>query len=124
MSKLGLILVVLAALTTSISNLMLQSGVLRAGGFATSDRGLLADLGRLALEPLFVTGVLFYLIAALIWFRVLSTEDLASGYVILVGLTFVLVTVGSVLFFDETLSVTKLVGFIVILGGIILLANA
>jgi multidrug transporter EmrE-like cation transporter len=124
MSKLGLLLVGLSALLTVASNLMLRAGVTRAGGFALSPGSLISDLLRLARQPLFVAGVALYATAALVWFRVISTENLNSSYPLLVSLTFVLVTLGATVFFREPVSWQKVLGLGVILAGILLVARA
>lgn len=107
MSERGLLLVVLSAVLTVASNLMLRGGVTRAGGFALSPASLISDLLRLARQPLFVSGLALYATAALVWFRVISTENLNSSYPLLVSLTFVLVTLGATLFFHEPVSWQK-----------------
>lgn len=89
MTDRGMLLVGLSALLTVASNLMLRAGVIRAGGFGLSLGRLVSDLLRLARQPLFVTGLVLYATAALVWFRVISTENLNSSYPLLVSLTFV-----------------------------------
>jgi len=124
MSKHGLLLVGLSALLTVASNLMLRGGVTRAGGFALSPASLISDLLRLAHQPLFIAGLVLYATAALVWFRVISTENLSSSYPLLVSLTFVLVTLGATVFFREPVSWQKVLGLGVILAGIVLVARA
>ena len=124
MTERGLLLVVFTAVLTVASNLMLRGGVTRAGGFALSPASLISDLLRLARQPLFLAGVALYGTAALVWFRVISTENLNSSYPLLVSLTFVLVTLGATVFFHEPVSWQKVLGLGVILAGIVLVARA
>jgi len=109
---------------TVASNLMLRCGVMQAGGFGLSLRTLVGDLLGLACQPLFVTGLMLYATAALVWFRVISTENLSSSYPLLVSLTFMLVTLGATVFFREPVSRQKVLGLAVILAGIVLVARA
>jgi hypothetical protein len=88
----SLLLVGASALLTVASNLMLREGVTRAGGFALSLQRVLSDLLGLARQPLFVAGFVLYGTAAVVWFRVVSTEDLSTCYPLLVDLNFMLVT--------------------------------
>ena len=120
----GIVLVVLAALMTVASNLMLRAGVIRAGGFSLGLSTLLTDLLQLASQPLFVIGVTFYGIAALIWFRVISTESLSNSYPVLVGLTFLLVTLGAIVLFREPVSLIKILGLVLIFFGIVLISRS
>ncbi|MEW6715929.1 MAG: hypothetical protein AB1345_00265 [Chloroflexota bacterium] len=123
MSERGLLLVGLSALLTVASNLMLRGGVIRAGGFTLSPGTLISDLLRLARQPLFLTGGVLYAMAALVWFRVISTENLNNSYPLLVSITFVLVTLGATMFFREPVSWQKVLGLGVILVGIVLVAR-
>jgi multidrug transporter EmrE-like cation transporter len=123
MSNRGLFLVALAALTTVAGNLLMRGGVLNAGGLKLTGAGLFAQLFGLAKQPLFVSGVFLYGLSALIWFSVISSEQLSTAYPILVSMTFVLVTAGSVVFFHEGVSAFKAVGIIVILAGIWIVAQ-
>jgi len=123
MTSRGLLLTFAAALLTVGANLMMRSGVVRAGGLKLAGATLVPQLLRMAREPMFVGGAFFYILSALVWFSVISTEQLSTAYPILVSLTFLLVTGGSVLFFHESVSTLKAVGLLIILGGIWIVAT-
>jgi multidrug transporter EmrE-like cation transporter len=123
MSERGMLFVGLSALLTVASNLMLREGVKQAGGFGLSLGRLASDLLRLARQPLLVVGLALYAAAALVWFRVISTEKLNSCYPVLVGLTFVLVTLGATVFFHESISWQKALGLGLILTGVLLVSR-
>ena len=120
----GLLLVGLAALFTIAANLMLRGGLIRVGGFGLSMENFFSDLLALLKEPLFVIGVVLYGLAALVWFRVISTEHLSDAYPLLVSMSFVLITLGAVVFFSEPLPWQKALGLGVILAGIVLVARS
>jgi multidrug transporter EmrE-like cation transporter len=124
MSAQGLFLIVLAAGMTVVGNLMMRAGVVQAGGVNLSLDTLAADLFKLAGQPLLIGGLALYALASLVWFRVISTESLNTSYPILVSLTFLFVTAGATFFFHEPLSPQKIVGVLMILGGIIAVATA
>lgn len=120
----GLLLLIASSLCTVAANLLMRGGILRAGGFRLSlDRISDQALGLVA-QPMFVTGVLFYAVAAILWFRVLATEDLSLSYPLLVSLTFVLVTLGAACFFREHISWQRALGISVILAGFLLTVRA
>jgi multidrug transporter EmrE-like cation transporter len=123
MSERGMLFVGLSALLTVASNLMLREGVKRAGGFGLSLGRLASDLLSLARQPLLIVGLALYAASALVWFRVISTEKLNSSYPVLVGLTFVLVTLGATVFFHEPISWQKVLGLGLILTGILLVSR-
>jgi multidrug transporter EmrE-like cation transporter len=114
----GIILIITAALVTGGGNMILRAGLLRAGGFNPTDGQLLAGLFRIFTEPLVLGGFSMYVLAALLWFWIQSTERLGTSYVLLVATTFTTVTIGSIVFFHEPISFMKVVGIGVILAGI------
>jgi multidrug transporter EmrE-like cation transporter len=125
MSTSGFWFVLLTALLTMGANLLLRSGVDAAGGFAPNDPvAILQGLVKLFLQPRFTIGFFIYFVASVVWFRVIATEPLSIAYPILVSLTFTLVTAGAVIFFQEPVSLRKILGLGTILAGIILVSGA
>lgn len=120
----GITLIVLAAGMTVTGNLMMRDGVVRAGGLSLRMATLGQETLKLARQPLLVVGVLLYGLASLVWFRIISTEDLNSSYPLLVSITFVLVTLGATVLFREPLGLQKVLGVVAILIGIVLIATA
>ena len=123
MSTRGLLLLLTTCLLTVAGNLMIRTGLLRAGGLSFGPN-LLAQLFALLRQPLFVVGFIFYATAMLTWFSVISTEELSTAYPILTGLTFTLVTVGAFTLFQEHISPQKLIGIGIILAGVVVVARA
>lgn len=123
MTKQGLWLVLLTAGLTVVANLLLRSGVVRAGNLG----GTLADLPnallRLASQPLFIIGFIAYGSASLVWFRVVATEPLSTAYPLLVSLTFLLVTFSAAILFQEAVSLRKLLGLAIVMVGIVILSG-
>ena len=119
----GLSLIVVAATLTATANLLLRGGVLRFGEFSLVLGRLKDGLVGLMAQPLFVFGVIFYGLAALVWFSVLSIENLSTSYPALVGLTFIMVAVGAVFVFQESFGWQNLIGMGMILGGIVVIAR-
>src|SRR5262245_4903852 len=111
----GLSLVFLAAILTVTGNLMMRGGVVRSGGLKLAAQSVIPQLLRMGRDPLFVGGVIFYGVSAVVWFSIISTEQLSTAYPVLVSMTFLLVTAGSVFFYQENLSFGKLMGIALIL---------
>jgi multidrug transporter EmrE-like cation transporter len=123
MSITGVILVLVTACLTMAANLMMRGGIDSGGGFAPQSAfAVVIAFLKLLSQPLFVAGFVLYFFASLIWLRVIASEPLSVAYPVLVSLTFTLVTAGAVLFFQEPLSVRKIVGLAVILGGILVVS--
>ncbi len=123
MTKRGLWLVLLTAGLTVVANLLLRTGVIRAGGMGGNLTELPSVLLRLASQPLFVIGFIAYGSASLVWFRVIATEPLSTAYPVLVSLTFLLVTLSATILFQEAVSIRKLCGLGVVLIGILMLTG-
>jgi multidrug transporter EmrE-like cation transporter len=118
-----LFLVLGSALLTACANLTMRHGLVQAGGLNVQGDGIVGVVVRLARQWTFVLGLVAYALAALVWFRVLSIAQVSTSYPILVGMTFVMVNVGAVLWFRESISVLKVAGMVTILTGIILTAK-
>jgi multidrug transporter EmrE-like cation transporter len=119
MSPLGLCLIAICAAMTMAANLLLRAGIGRAGGFNPSGPvAAVPEFFKLLAQPLFAIGFVVYFIAALVWFRTMAIEPLATAYPVLAGLTFVMVSAGAMLVFREPLSVQKIVGLGLILIGV------
>ena len=115
---------VVAALLAALSNILLRLGLMRGGGFGISDQGLVRDLLRLMCEPAFPGGLVLYGIALAAWMRVLSTESVYVGYVLLISVAFMATSIGDMLVFREPFSAQRVVGGVVILLGIVLVARS
>ena len=96
---------------------------MKAGGLSLSLDRFWSDAQALGAQPLFVVGFICYGLAAVLWFSVLPRLDLSISYPVLVGLTFVLVVSGSVAVFHESLPWAKVMGMVLILGGVALVAR-
>jgi len=125
MSDSGLVFVFIAAGMTTAANLLLRAGIAQAGGFKPDGVvAVVSGFARLLLEPLFGAGFILYFLAALVWFRVVSSELLSTAYPVMVGFVFVLVSLGGIILFREPMSVRKVIGLAVILVGIAIASTA
>ena len=124
MTVTGWLLVLLSAGLQVAGTLLLRGGVDRAGGFAETLTGVPQGLLRLAGQPMFDIGFVLYGLAALVWFRVLSTQPLSLAYPVLVSLTFMFVSIGAATLFQEPVTARKLIGLVIILIGILVIGGA
>lgn len=117
--------VTIAAIVTAIANILIRTGIVRAGGFKPAS---IIDVGwsfiRLLLDPVFLIGFILYFVAALVWFRTIALAPLSIAYPLMVSLTFITVTIGSIIFWNEPLTFQKLVGLLVIMAGIVLTSTS
>ena len=120
MNTTGILLLLVSAICSVSSNILIKQGVTRAGGLAANLRQILAVI----MEPAFLGGFLLYVAAATIWFKVLSTDEISSSYPILISFTFTLLTISAMVFLNERVSLQKVLGLVVILAGILITARA
>jgi multidrug transporter EmrE-like cation transporter len=119
MSRLGFLLLVISASMSTVANLLLRAGLDRAGGFKPHSLVAAAlEFTKLLMEPFFAAGFVLLFVSALVWFRVITYEPLSTAYPLMIGLIFVMVNVGAVIVFRESMSVGKVIGLAVILLGI------
>lgn len=82
-------------------------------------RGLLAPL----LEPGVLLGLALYAFGALLWIAVLSRVEVSQAYPF-VGLGFVVTAILGYAFFGDTLSLQRIAGIGLVIGGIVLIAQS
>lgn len=119
----GLSFVFLSAMFTVAANLMIRAGVDRAGGFPAQLQNITGAIAKLMAQPLFDCGILLYAASSIVWFHVISTEPLSVAYPLLVSLTFIFVTLGAIVIFNEAMNLPKVLGIVIILVGIIILSR-
>ena len=120
----GILLVLAAALIQSAANLLLRGGVRQFAAFSLAPERLFQSLLGLLAQPLFVLGAVCYAVSAIVWFRVISLEDLTTAYPVLIGVSFVVVSVGAVVFYDERVNFMKVAGMTLILIGVAMVGGA
>lgn len=121
-SRGGLALIGASAALSSIANLMMRRVVAGVGTEGNTAVQVRAWMG-VAQRPSFVLAWVLYGAAVVLWFRVLASEQVTSGYPVLVGLTFVFVTAGAVVALNETVSTLKISGMALILLGILMVSR-
>ena len=119
MTLAGFFLLSLTAACMAAANVLMKTGIARAGGFAPK----ISALFSLLQQPSFVGGFLLSGIAALMWFRILSTQKLSTCYPLFVSLTYSLITLGAFYLLHEKISTQKLVGLVIIIVGITTVAR-
>lgn len=108
---------------TMLANLLLRVGVRKAAMLHMARPTIFSQLWEVAKQPSFIVGIIFYVMASVVWLKIISTEPLSLAYPVLISITFLLVTGGAMLFFSEPVTGLKLSGIFVIIFGIYLLSN-
>ena len=117
-------LLIISVISNVTANILLKSGVKKAGGFALSKETLASDLAKAALNPFIIGGLILYAFSFTLWLRVLSISDLSKAYPIFVTCVFILTTAGSVIFLKETVTFMRVVGITILIAGIFIVARS
>jgi multidrug transporter EmrE-like cation transporter len=104
-------------LLTVYGQLVVKWQVGQAGAFPAAFGDKLQFLFRLAVSPWMISVFLAAFVAALAWMAAMTRLELSRAYPF-VGLSFVLVMIGSAIFFDESLTVSKVMGVLLIVLGL------
>ena len=120
MNRTGIALLIVSALCSVGSNVLIKQGVLRAGGLQLNAKQIIG----VASQPAFLVGFVLYGLGAALWFRTLAVSKLSVSYPLLVSITFTLLSVAGTVFLHEPLSWQKVIGLVVILAGILIVSQA
>jgi len=118
--KSSLLLALLAALIAAAGQTLLKQVMTNIGVVENlTAAGLLTLIGKLVRQPLFYAAGVVYVLGFASWLVVLSRVDLSFAYPIL-AITYVLVPLAGVVFFNETVPSLRWFGMLVIIAGIVL----
>jgi drug/metabolite transporter (DMT)-like permease len=111
-------IIFLSVLLGAIGQLMLKSAAVSMGKLELSPQLLVT----MATNPRLILAVAIYGVSAVFWLLALSRADLSFVYPFL-SLTFIAVLLGSTLLFNEVINPTRVLGFAVIIGGLLIIAQ-
>jgi multidrug transporter EmrE-like cation transporter len=83
-------------------------------------QSVLQKLVTYLLDPFIFSGYVAALAGSFLWLFVISKISLSTGFPIYIGITFLLVIMGSWIILNETITLTKMIAVLMILAGIIL----
>lgn len=109
--------IVLTILFTVYGQLILKWQVGQAGSLPASTGAKIGFLLGLLLKPWIVSGFAAAFLASLCWMAAMTKFNLSHAYPFM-GLSFVLVLIGSGIFFGEAVTPMKIIGTALIVLGI------
>ena len=78
---------------------------------------------RMALNPLLLLGMVIYAGSTFLWLISLSKADLSFAYPFL-SLTYFVVLLGGAVLFAEQITATRVIGFVVVVVGLLIVARS
>jgi drug/metabolite transporter (DMT)-like permease len=118
MSFNGWLLILINGITAASSNILLKFIITRVGGISFS----VDNMSKLVLSPPFFLGILLYFVSSFLWFYIIAIEPISIAYPVLVSVVFFLITIGAAIFLGEVLSMLRLIGLILIIGGLFIVS--
>lgn len=116
-------LILMGVILNTAAQLLLKAGMLRIGHFDFELNKLLNISYQVMLNPYIIIGLLAYIISFVVWLMVLSRVEISFAYP-LISIGYVLSAITAYYFFNEDLSVLRLLGIVVILFGVYLVARS
>lgn len=106
------------------ANILLKRGVTMLGGVSIEKNKIISELLKVSTSPLILIGLALYGFSFFVWLRVLSAYELSRVYPIFASVVFLFTTAGSFLFLKEDITITRIIGIVVILAGIYIVAKS
>ena len=114
--KVTIILILISVALGVIGQILIKQGVMSAGAV-----GFNKEVFKLTLKPFVILGLFSYAVSSIFWLLVLSRTELSYAYP-MVALGYVLVFFFSWWFFHDKVTVTRIMGLVLIIAGVILVA--
>jgi drug/metabolite transporter (DMT)-like permease len=115
-SSVGMVL--LSVILGAVGQLLLKVAVTSTGALTLSFDALVT----MVTNPILILALATYGVSACLWLIALMKTDLSFAYPFL-SLTYIVVLVGSVIFFNENVSMLRLLGFVVVMSGLFVIAR-
>lgn len=112
-------LVLLSVAFGAVGQLVLKAAMNHLGGLQFSVDTLL----KMATSPLLLLGIAIFGISTLLWLLALTKADLSFAYPFL-SLTYIAVLIGGALLFHERVTLSRVLGFAVIVTGVWIVARS
>ena len=103
-----------------VGQLLMKQGMTQFGRFPIAQ--LVQNIIPMFLNPWVFAGLVAFGISSVFWLAVLSRLPLSLAYP-MVSLAYVVVVFASVIFFKESVSLTRWIGVLVICGGVFLISR-
>ncbi len=111
----ALILILISILLGVTGQLFLKKGMSNVGSIAIADL-FSVKLLSVATEKFVIVGIFLYVIATGFWVVVLSQEELSFAYP-LIGMGYIFAAILSKIFFNENLTLFRMIGILMIAAG-------
>jgi len=114
-----LFLVLICVSMGVVGQLSMKKGMNIIGNIVVKDV-LSSRIFEILLQKYVFIGMIFYVLASLLWLVILSQEELSFVYP-LISIGYIITAILSKLFFNESLTLFRFLGILLIFGGVYLI---
>lgn len=105
------------------AQLLLKAAMNHIGKFTFSIDTLLPLVWQLIVNPFLITGLFIYGISLCVWLLVLSRIDVSAAYPMM-SIGFIINAIGAYYLLNEPVSLTRILGIIIIAAGVFLVTRS
>ncbi len=116
-------LILLGVLLNAAAQILLKEGMNRIGHFAFAWHNAWPITLQVAVSPFILIGLCCYVISVMVWLLVLSRVPVSFAYPLL-SIGYIVTAVAGVILLNETLTLTRVLGIIVIIAGVYLVTRS
>ena len=118
--KIAILYILVSVLFSTVGQLLLKKGMNSMGPVTLSSNQIIFTLWKMATNPSVFIGLAVYLFGTVFWLAALSRVDLSYAYPF-ASLSYVIMLVASWLMFDEKITLSRVIGTVVIGIGVLLI---
>jgi drug/metabolite transporter (DMT)-like permease len=116
------LMVLVPVLIGVVGQFFLKYGMNQIGELSTNSSVILVQYIKVFMNPYVFIGMVFYFLSALLWLMVISKVPLSTAYP-LISMSYIIVLIGSSVFFKESVSLTQWSGVFIVMLGIVVLSR-
>jgi len=116
------LLIFISVLLGALGQLSMKQGMAKVGLVSLKFATFLLNLFRILREPFVLLGLFLYAVSTIFWLTVLSRADLSYAYP-MISIGYVLVLFFSWALLNERISLIRIIGVLLICGGVFLISR-
>lgn len=118
--KTAIIYILISVLASTVGQLLLKKGMNSMGSITLSSNQFLSTVWKMVTNPYVFIGLAIYFAGTVFWLAALSRVDLSYAYPF-ASLSYVIMLAASWIMFDEKITLSRVLGTIVIGIGVLLI---
>ena len=121
--KIAIIYILISVVASTIGQLLLKKGMNSLGSITLSVDQFLLTAWKMVTNPYVFIGLLIYVAGTVFWLAALSRVDLSYAFPF-ASLSYIVMLVASWMMFNEQISITRILGTLVIGIGVLLISRS